>query len=203
MKKLISLLAIFVLCSFTARFTKTISTEERESAIKYLTETKKDFIKATKGLSEAQLKFRAAPDKWSIADCMEHIAIAETKVFKIATSTLDKPADPAKRSEIKVTDDQIIAKMTDRNEKFQAPEFLKPTSSFASTVDAAKSFADQRDKLVEFIKTTQDDLRNHFSSHPLFGTIDSYQMILLIAAHGKRHTLQIEEVKTSPDFPKK
>ena len=32
--------------------------------------------------------------------------------------------------------------------------------------------------------------------------MDTYQWMLLVAGHSKRHTLQIEEVKASPGFPK-
>jgi hypothetical protein len=42
-----------------------------------LESSKKGVLEATKGLSEAQWNFKAAPDKWSIAECMEHIAAAE------------------------------------------------------------------------------------------------------------------------------
>jgi hypothetical protein len=35
------------------------------------------------------------------------------------------------------------------------------------------------------------------------GTVDTYQLFIFIAAHSKRHTLQIDEVKSDPNFPKK
>jgi uncharacterized damage-inducible protein DinB len=43
----------------------------------YLESTKKGVLDATKGLSEAQWNFQPAPGKWSVAECVEHIAATE------------------------------------------------------------------------------------------------------------------------------
>ena len=55
---------------------------------------------------------------------------------------------------------------------------------------------------MDYIRTTNDDLRDHFYSHPVFGPLDGYQWLLLLSAHSARHTEQIEEVKADPSFPK-
>jgi uncharacterized damage-inducible protein DinB len=54
-----------------------LSQAEKDKALQYLESTKKDVLDATKDLSPAQWNFKPAPDRWSIAECMEHIAIAE------------------------------------------------------------------------------------------------------------------------------
>ena len=33
---------------------------------------------------------------------------------------------------------------------------------------------------MDYIRTTNDDLRDHFFDHPAFGTLDGYQWLLLI-----------------------
>ena len=58
-----------------------------------------------------------------------------------------------------------------------------------------------RGKLIDYVKNTDADLRNHVAILP-FGSFDCYQMILFIAAHSNRHTQQIEEVKADANFPK-
>jgi hypothetical protein len=53
------------------------------------------------------------------------------------------------------------------------------------------------------MKSTQDDLRGHFGDHPLLlKTMDGYQWVLRLATQSRRHTLQIEEVRANPNFPK-
>lgn len=72
---------------------------------------------------------------------------------------------------------------------------------YKSLDEALTSFKNDRAKLIEYVKTTDADLRNHVVAMP-FASFDSYQMILFIGAHSKRHTEQIEEVKADPNFPK-
>ena len=68
--------------------------------------------------------------------------------------------------------------------------------------EALTAFKEARQKHIDFAKTTQDDLRNHVFPHPVFGPMDAYQWLLVISGHSRRHTLQIEEVKADPNFPK-
>ena len=64
-------------------------------------------------------------------------------------------------------------------------------------------FTESRDKTIEFIRTTQEDLRSHTLPHPVMKTLDAYQWVLLLSAHSQRHTAQIDEVKSHANFPKK
>ncbi len=65
-----------------------------------------------------------------------------------------------------------------------------------------KAFEQSRESNMDYVRTTNDDLRDHFFSHPVFGPLDGYQWLLLIATHSARHTAQIEEVKADANFPK-
>jgi hypothetical protein len=179
-----------------------LTKEEREKAVQELTGTKDYFNKAVAGLSEEQLNFKSAPEKWSIRQCMEHIALSEKMLFGWVSSVLAQPADPSKKDSVKVTDEIVLKGVTDRSQKFQAPEMLQPVGKFSSAKAAAESFITDRDKLIGFMKSTQQDMRYHYMQHPAMGWMDTYQGILLLSAHTRRHTLQIEEVKADPGFPK-
>ena len=65
-----------LLFAFTAR-AQDLTQAEKDKALAYLESTKNDVLDATKNLSTAQWNFKAAPDRWSIAECIEHIAAAE------------------------------------------------------------------------------------------------------------------------------
>lgn len=79
---------------------------------------------------------------------------------------------------------------------------LKPeNSSFKSMTEALTAFESARAKLNDYVKSTNDDLRNHVITLQ-FGQLDSYQMILFMAAHTNRHTQQLREVKADAGFPK-
>jgi hypothetical protein len=182
---------------------KPLTSEEREAALKSLQATHDAFLQSIAGLSEKQWTFKPAPDRWSVAEVSEHIAVSESMIFGLVQSKfMAGPATPEKRAEVKVTDEVILAKVPDRSRKAQAPEFLKPTGRFADRAAVTKAFEDARKNTMDYVKTTQDDLRDHFGPHPMLGTMDAYQWILLISAHSERHTKQIEEVKADANFPK-
>ena len=96
----------------------------------------------------------------------------------------------------------ILERMPDRSHKAQAPEMLRPTGRWATEAELTKVFEESRKANMDYIRTTNDDLRDHFFSHPVFGPMDGYQWLLLLSAHSGRHTEQIEEVKADPNFPK-
>ena len=198
-------LSALCLLGTTAAFAQanTLKPEERAAALKSLQTTHDAFLQAISGLSEKQWRFKPAPDRWSIAEVSEHIAVSESMIFGfLQTKIMQGPPTPEKRAEVKATDAQILMMVPDRSRKVQAPEFLKPTGRFATHDDTVKAFEQARQATMDYVKTTNDDLRDHFGPHPLLGTLDAYQWILLISAHSERHTKQIEEVKADPNFPK-
>ncbi|MBC8155024.1 MAG: DinB family protein [Bacteroidetes bacterium] len=176
---------------------------ERGYAVDLLQKTRADLLKSVQGLSDAQLRYKSDSTRWSVAECVEHIALAETGIFQIEQGAMNAPADPAKRAEIRVTDEQVVKILTNRSGKATSPEVIRPTGRFPTVQAALQMFGQQRDRTIDYIKTTPDDLRTHYWKHPATGTVDAYQTILLLAAHGERHRLQIDELKASKGFPEK
>jgi len=177
------------------------SAADKEKAQTLLDSSKKGVLAATKGLSEAQWNFKPAPDKWSIAECMEHIAASEDFIRgTVEQNVMKAPAAPDR--DIAKIDAGIVANVPDRSNKVQAPEPLKPTNRFGSPQAAIKHFIESRAKTEEFLKSTAD-LRGHAVDSPVGGKWDAYEFILMIAAHSERHTKQIEELKTNPGYPAK
>jgi hypothetical protein len=174
---------------------------EREYASKLLQETKDDILKKVKGLTPEQLNFKADPNSWSVAECVEHIAISENNIFGFAQSALQQPADPSLRKDVKMKDEEIIAMITDRTHKVKTQEAFEPSNKFGSFEATLNEFKSKRDANIKYIKSTSDDLRNHYNDFP-FGKVDTYQTVLFMAAHSRRHTEQIKEVMNNPAFPK-
>jgi len=201
MKKVLALIAVISLFGLKP-FDKALTKQERDFAVQFMEQTRDALVSDVKGLSPEQLNFKADSTRWSVAQCVEHIALAEEGLTTVIKMNLKSPADPSKRDSLKYTDQQIIDFLTNRTQKFQAPEMLRPTGKFSSFQAALDSFIVRRNKNIEFIKTTQEDLRNHIWVTPGFGMIDDYQAVLFMVAHSRRHTLQLEEVKASPGFPK-
>jgi uncharacterized damage-inducible protein DinB len=182
---------------------QTLTAQERESVLKDLQRTHDKFLQSIAGLSQKQWTFKPAPDRWSVAEVAEHIAVSESTLSGLVEKQImSSPAAPEKREQVKGKDELILQRVPDRSHKAQAPEFLRPTGRWATEADLTKAFEDSRKATMDYVRTTNDDLRDHFFDHPVFGTMDGYQWLLLISAHSERHTAQIEEVKADPNFPK-
>ena len=184
-----------------AAFGQSVTQAERERAANYLQQTRDGVLAATRGLSEAQMKFKAAPERWSVAETLEHIALAEDFLLQNITDKIMKaPAGPADRDTAKI-DAGILAMVPDRTQKRQAPGPLVPTGRW-TPAESIDHFQKSRAKTLEFLQSTPD-LRAHASSdNPFQQPMDAYDWLLFIAAHSERHTKQILEVKADPHFPK-
>ena len=189
-----------VLAGAAAASGQALNQTEKGSALKYLETTKQGVLDATKGLSEAQWTFKPAPERWSIAQVMEHIAAAEDFLRNLdAEQVMKAPAGEPGR-DVKKTDEAVLARVPDRTNKAQAPEPLQPSNRFGSPEASLKHFVESRATTEEFLKNTSG-LRDHVMESPM-GKLDGYEFILLVAAHSERHTKQILEVKADPNFPK-
>jgi hypothetical protein len=200
MKKLSSLLGALLFLSIAA-FGQALTQADRDKGVQHLGETRDGVVAATKGLSEAQMKFKAAPDRWSVAETLEHITVAEDFLFQNVTEKIMKaPAGPADRDTAKL-DAMILAMVPDRSQKKQAPGPLVPTGRWTPS-ETLDHFLKSRAKTIDFLKSTPD-LREHASAdNPFQHPMDAYQWLLFVAAHSERHTKQILEVKADPNFPK-
>src|SRR2546429_278201 len=65
-----------------------------EQALRYLAETRRGIVEATKGLTEAQWQFKPAPDRGSAAEVVEHLVLIEAMVQGILAKIGQAPAGP-------------------------------------------------------------------------------------------------------------
>lgn len=152
------------------------------------------------GLSEEQLNYKPSEDAWSIAECVEHLAISETTIPKSIAVAVQTTADVSRRSEVAMSDDELVAMITDRSSKIKTSEPFEPSGKFGSYEETLQAFLDKRQENINYISTTESDLRNHYSEFP-FGTVDAYQVVLFMSGHTERHTKQMQEVMEDPGFP--
>ena len=179
-----------------------LSKKERKFAADHMKNTKADLQDAIKGLSSAQLTYKIAGDKWSIQECVYHIAISEKNLWATLDSSMKAPATPEKKKDLKLSDEEVIRKIEDRSTKVKTTAPLEPVNTPYKTLDEAMNdFKTARAAHTKYIKATSEDLRNHFVQRS-FGLLDCYQLCLMISAHTNRHTQQLNEVKADPAFPK-
>lgn len=177
---------------------------QRDFAMSHLHATRKAFLDSVANLSPAQWKYKPAANRWSIAECAVHIAESEDYIWALVEKLGAGPAASPEQLEKTKGKDQAVVKMVpDRSSKFQAPEPIAPKGVPENPQAFVEKFASSRDRHIAYVQTTRDSLRDKVAPHPAMGPLDAYQWILLISAHTERHTLQIQEVKDDPNFPKK
>ncbi len=175
--------------------------EEREFALNHLNRTAAAFLETIAGLTEAQWNFKPAPDRWSVGECAEHVAITEAALLRLIERALgtSAPGDPAAA----LTDAQVLGAYANRNFKATAPERIRPAGKPATHKSAAKAFQRNRERTLEWLEGIQADLHAHRFPHPALGAeLDAYQWLLVMGAHPERHAAQIREVMAHPDFPR-
>jgi hypothetical protein len=173
---------------------------DRSYALSALHASRKQFLDAVAGLNQAQLNYKPGPDRRSIAEIAEHVALSEETIFQGAMAALQQPArEPLAQAH--ALDEKIIATVPDRAHKLQAPAALVPHHAFATTADAVAAFKKLRDQHIAYVRDTNDALREHIVRNPVLGQADALHLILLMSAHTERHVEQILEVKAAPGFP--
>jgi uncharacterized damage-inducible protein DinB len=176
-----------------------MTSAERELLLKNLEGSRERLLHMAKNLSREQLHYRPAPGRWTVAECLEHIAIVEARLLGAIQKTLETAPDSSKRRAME--DDALFADIEGRVTRFQAPEIVAPTGRWPDE-QLLKEFELARRQTRDFAAGTTADLRLHCFKHPVFGELDLYQWLLLIAAHCDRHRAQSEEVMASPGFPR-
>jgi len=177
-----------------------LTESEKKDGLAQLDRTRRGVKEATKRLSEAQWKFKPGPDRWSVAEVLEHITLTEDSLLEnTSTKVMQAPAGKADR-DYKSTDKFVLGAIADRTKRVQAPEPLHPTGRW-SPQETLDHFLKSRERTMELLKSTPD-LRDHVVDSPLGQPLDAYQWLLFISAHSERHTKQILEVKADPNFPK-
>lgn len=193
-------LALAMLALSTVAAAADLTEEEKKDGLAQLERTRVGVVEATKGLSDVQWKFKPGPDRWSVAEVLEHIALTEDMLLgHISKNVMQAPAGKADR-DYKAADKLVLNAISDRSQKVQAPDPLVPAGRW-SPQQSLDNFLKSRARTAQFLKSTAG-LREHVVDSPLGQPLDAYQWLLYISAHSDRHTKQILEVKANPSFPK-
>ena len=178
-----------------------ISQPDRDKLVQDLQRSRQVFLDAIADVkTEAQWNYKPGPDRWSVGECAAHIIAAEEYFRQNVAAAMKSPALPAdKRSD--AADGPIMKGVRDRTTKFQAPAAIEPTGKVVPKAKAIADFEATRAKTLEYVRTTQDALREHGTTAGP-NTTSAYQLLLMLSGHTERHTAQLLEVKASAGYPK-
>ncbi len=188
MKKIISLfaLSLFVVSAFAQT-----SEADKEFVIKYLTATHQDIVNTVNELSDDAWDYKPKAGGWSVSNAFEHILLTEEAFTGMAEGTVAQ--SEATDADFSMADGMIIGNLANRGTKVTTAPQFEPSGRWDNKADMLEALEMSRNKLIEFVNSTDVNLRNFKATLP-FGEIDMVQLLLVISAHSQRHTFQMKEV---------
>jgi hypothetical protein len=161
-------------------------------------------------LSAPQLNWKPSADRWSVAQCFDHLVTANAAFFPIFEQVLNAtrrstvwerlPGMPAVWGRI-----VIKAVSPESTRKVRAPGIFQPSTS---SIDAGivRRFIDQQGQVLGYMTATRGmDLGKIIITSPVsrvitYSLIDAYTIMVY---HEKRHLLQALRVVETTGFPSK
>ena len=158
--------------------------------------TRERIYNRVEGLSEEESRRRPGADAWSVAEIIEHLSKIEGRLLQMMTMMLMKAEAAGARSsegavEIKpFTMGKLIE--AGRNEKFTAPEPLRPGGE-ASLADSLEKLRGSRAELHNLRpRIEMTNLAGATYPHPVGTNLNFYEWLAFIGLHEERHLRQIE-----------
>jgi DinB superfamily len=177
-----------------------MSEAERTEVIELLLKSEQEMLQAIDGLTDQQWTFKPAPERWSVAEVVEHIVLADALLFDTAVKALDGQLDEAWNTTLAKT--EVLRKaLPNRSRRVDAPAAIKPQQAMTRAALVSR-FKEQRAKALAFVRATDKPLKAHTAPNPFFGSLNAHQWLLYIPLHHVRHNQQIAEVKASSGYPR-
>jgi hypothetical protein len=168
-------------------------------------DTHRAFLRAAVDTVPARLRERRpAPDRWSVAENLEHLAIVEARIAGLLAArisalkaaappvepgrTAGSPAAPGPRST-----SFSAARLVDRTARLKTGESSEPTAGLDAS--AAWALLERSRAALRGLLIASDGLALHDITHPhpFFGLLDAYQWVEFLGGHDARHAAQIKE----------
>ena len=201
--------------------------------LKMLCAARRQTLRLVDGLSQSQAEFSPAPGKWSVAEVLDHLILAD-QLYRDKFSELIALQTAGKKAEIRSDSSEINTSIL-----FIPPEVLPflelPLTAFnrfvpsfirekvtqyrvmpAQTPSVAKprpgrQLDQERTELADSLEQTKNlfesnptlNYREMLFSHPLMGKNDILKMIRILALHEHRHQSQIRGILGSRGFPER
>ncbi|MCF0041407.1 DinB family protein [Dyadobacter fanqingshengii] len=201
MKRLNYLGLLFFMCLACPSFAqeKLWTEKDRQSTIEQFNRTRDELVKETENLTPAQWAFREKPDRWSIGEIVEHLALWEIIwAREISMGTRSKPQPELNQSS---RPDSYYSEFIMETNPHVAADISVPTG-FIKGKDNLTFFLSRREQNTAFLTKTEADMRAHFELTATPNPRNMHQVYIYQWGHVDRHLRQIRKVKADPNFPK-
>jgi uncharacterized damage-inducible protein DinB len=165
--------------------------------VRHLDTNRAELWLAVEDISPENRERRAAPERWSVAEVLEHLAIVEARV----TSRLGDAFEAARAAGMapdeetgSVVDPSFRERAHDRSKRFKTGEHAEPKGGLTADQAWAK-LEDTRQAFLDLLERADGLAVSGITApHPAFGTLNFHQWAVFLGAHDARHALQIREM---------
>jgi hypothetical protein len=180
----------------------TLTPEERAQFRQWLDESEKTLMELIDGVEGEAWTWKPAPDRWSVAECTEHIIRSEKALFDSAKAALAGVPDPEWETKTAGKAGMIAQVMPNRAGRAQAPQEIRPQGGI-SKEELIATFKAMRAELDALIADESLELKRFTQEHPfpIFGWLNAHQWLIYVPLHTIRHSKQIREVQETPGYP--
>jgi hypothetical protein len=174
-----------------------MTAQERDLLVDLLVSSQQALVAAVANLTPSQWTLSPSDDRWSIAQCAEHLTLSEGGLLgMVRGQILQGAAAPEAARTARGRDGIVVAAMRDRSQRSKTFSFLEPQTVAPTPAAFVPSFLTARAATLRYVRETTDALHHHCAPLGALGDLDAYQWLLLLASHTERHVAQIEEVKS-------
>jgi len=185
-----------------------VTDQEFASLVKEIDDGQDLLMGLISGLTDEQWTFKQNPNRWSVAECVEHITRTEQAVLAMVRQIVAGPRDPEWFTRTNGKIDIVRQVVPNRNPGgaggLNAPLEVRPTEQW-DRARGIQEFYKAHGELRAYVETMQRDIkdRTFMNPFPAINWMNANDWLNLAALHVVRHSKQIAEVQQDPNYPKK
>ena len=176
-----------------------------------LAEENNECARAVTGdLTEAQLNWKPSPEQWSIAQCLEHLAVATRGFDRYFDAALDRAKRESPTTKPPAYRPSMMGGWLARHvapeapRKLRAPKMFRPADA-SNIPDSLQVFLVEQSKFVDFvgrcsgIDYNKTRIRSPVTPLLRYSLADAFVITVL---HAQRHLAQARRVREMAEFPR-
>lgn len=175
---------------------------DRKYLLENLIRSRDEIIQETKGLTKDQWDFKESPDRWSVNQIVEHIAIWELLFMREVTKALGN--NPDSTFAYTAPDSVFMDQDPQGERKNNAMEYTKP---FSYAVPLGNNdgknnvtwLTTMRNESIDYLTKETKNIRLQYD---YCSGANVHQYYMMIFNHTYRHLRQIKKVKAHQKYPK-
>jgi len=166
----------------------------------YLVTARAHLADSVRTVPERARDARIEPDRWSVAEILEHVARVNQSIARLITKRVTEAKDKGLAADAETTSilwTLDVMRVLDRRERVEAVEALQPADRLSA--EAAWQAVERADAAVQDAVIAADGLALATIAHPhrQLGPLNLYQWVAFAAAHEFRHAAQIRDLAAS------